>query len=430
MMSFFQLHPNIRIRIVTSFLTKAVGTMIFPFMAIYFAEKLGPGLAGILLLTTIVAQIVTSFYGGYLADRYGRKVVMVYAQIVLVCSFSLMCLANSPLLDSAWLTFAMMLLQSACNGMMNPAADAMLIDVSTKENRTFMYSISYWSNNLSIAIGALFGGLFFASHRFALFVLLTVISLLALLLLVLFVQDTYQAQTAVGRAKNEVGILRGVWQNYRAVMADRRFMLYSLGALLFISLEFQTPNYVAVRLQHEFIPQHLALFDWASVEMTGIKVLSMLQMENTVLVVCLSLLVTHFIRRYKDTTVLHSGIIMYTLGYSIISYSNTLWLIAAAMLVATIGELMQVPVRQSYLAEIVNDEARSSYMAVNGLVNQGAKALGALGISAGALLSSEAMTLILFVMGTAGLFITRSVIIGLKREQREKHLPVKPTLNA
>ncbi|RNB84662.1 MFS transporter [Brevibacillus fluminis] len=427
-MDFFQLHPNIRIRIVTSFLTRAVGTMIFPFMAIYFAEKLGKGLAGILLLVTIIAQILTSFYGGYLADRYGRKIVMVYAQVALVMSFAVMCLANSPLLDSAWLTFAMMLLQSICNGMINPAADAMLIDVSTKENRTFMYSISYWSTNLSIAIGALFGGLFFASHRFTLFLLLTMISLITLMLLVFFVQETYHRQPDLTPTTNQPGILRGVWQNYVSVMGDRRFLLYSLGGLLFIALEFQTPNYVAVRLQQEFIPQHLSLFDWGSIEMTGIKVLSMMQMENTILVVCLSLLVTHVIKKYKDTVVLYSGVIMYTIGYTIISYSNTLWLIAAAMLVATIGELMHVPVRQSYLAEIVKDEARSSYMAVNGLVNQGAKALGALGISAGAFLSSEMMTVLLLLMGIVGLLLTRSVIVSLKREKNEKLREMATTL--
>ena len=41
---------------------------------------------------------------------------------------------------------------------MNPATEAMLIDVSTPENRKVMYSINYWAINLSIAIGAIFGG--------------------------------------------------------------------------------------------------------------------------------------------------------------------------------------------------------------------------------------------------------------------------------
>lgn len=72
-MSLFELHPNIRIRIVTSFLTKLVGNMIFPFMAIYFSAKMGLALTGFLLSLTLLTQILLGFYGGYLADRWGRK---------------------------------------------------------------------------------------------------------------------------------------------------------------------------------------------------------------------------------------------------------------------------------------------------------------------------------------------------------------------
>ena len=140
-MGFFKLHLNIRIRIFTSFLNRAAGTMIFPFMAIYFSERLGQGLAGILLQITLAAQVVMSVYGGYLSDRRGRKVIMISSLSIQFIALLVMTLANSSLLDSAWLTFAMMLVQSACNGMMSPAVDAMLIDVSTKEDRSFMYAI-------------------------------------------------------------------------------------------------------------------------------------------------------------------------------------------------------------------------------------------------------------------------------------------------
>ncbi|MEB2495081.1 MFS transporter, partial [Peribacillus frigoritolerans] len=49
-MGFWSMHRNIKIRIITSFLTRTVSTMIFPFMAIYFSVKLGSAIAGALLL--------------------------------------------------------------------------------------------------------------------------------------------------------------------------------------------------------------------------------------------------------------------------------------------------------------------------------------------------------------------------------------------
>ncbi|GAY75225.1 multidrug resistance protein B [Sporolactobacillus inulinus] len=132
---FKTLHPNIKIRLLTSFLSRFVGNMVFPFMAIYFASEFGTARTGLLLLINVFASIVTSFWGGFFSDRLGRKRVMVLAQLIQIIAFSLMTAANSPWLQSPVLTFLMMLVQSVSNGFMNPAAEAMLIDVSTKEKK-------------------------------------------------------------------------------------------------------------------------------------------------------------------------------------------------------------------------------------------------------------------------------------------------------
>lgn len=70
---FKSLHPNIRIRIYTSFLSRVIGSMIFPFMAIYFTYQINATIAGILLMINIAVQFIAGLYGGYLADLVGRK---------------------------------------------------------------------------------------------------------------------------------------------------------------------------------------------------------------------------------------------------------------------------------------------------------------------------------------------------------------------
>lgn len=406
-MSFMQLHPNIRIRIVTSFLIRAVGTMIFPFMAIYFSDKLGQAVAGFLLFANICAQMLMGFYGGYLADRWGRKKVMVYGEIAQCIAFVLMALANSPLLDSPWLTFAMMLVQNASNGMIGPAADAMLIDVSTKENRTFMYSINYWAVNLSVAIGSVLGGILFATHRFELILGLTAVSLFALALTVFFMQETYKPSTFDNAPK--ASILKDVFTSYKQVMKDQRFILFSLSGLLIFSLEFQTANYIAVRLSHEFQTQMVRVGSLFSFELNGLKVFSLIQLENTLLIVCLSLFVSKLVRQANEARTMYTGGFLFVIGYSVISYSNSLVVIVAAMLLATIGELLHIPTRQAYLSQIVKDGARSSYMAVNGLFFQCARLTGTIGISVGAILPTMGMSILLLVIGLSGLLLLRHV---------------------
>lgn len=413
-MRFRDLHINIRIRIITSFITRIVGTMIFPFMAIYFSEKIGEVAAGILMLATVLTTVFTSFYGGYIADKIGRKRVIVASQAIQALAFAIMAIANSRWLDSAWVTFFMMLLHSVSTGLLNPAVDAMLIDVSTKENRKFVYSINYWATNLSIAIGALMGGLLFQSYRSHLFVAITAVSLVTLYFFHFFLQESYQgSREGIGE---KVNVLRELARNYRAVMEDRRFLQFCLAGLLLIGLEFQTANYVAVRLQKEFVPQIFTLSDFVSIEINGIRAFSIMQAENTILIVLTTMIISKWMRRFKDRYVLQTGVLLYTLGYASLGYSNTLWVLVAAMLVATIGELIMTPVSQTCLAEIVKDEARSSYMAVNGLAFHGARLLGAAGITVGALIPSWVMLCLFLAMGLTGLCLYRSVLADQKQE--------------
>ncbi|MFF0830569.1 MDR family MFS transporter [Brevibacillus sp. NPDC003359] len=416
-MSFSHLHPNIRIRIVTSFLTRLVGNMIFPFMAIYFSAKLGPAITGLLLVLAVCAQILMGFYGGYLADRWGRKKVMVYGQWIQCLGLFIMMAANSPWLDSALLTFAMMLVQNASNGMINPAADAMLIDVSTKENRTYMYGINYWSNNLSIALGSVVGGLLFATHRFELLLALTAISFFTLVIISLCLKESYQPKP-MNPVGTGTGILQDMVASYKLVMTDRRFILFSLSGMLIFAPEFQTPNYIAVRLAQEFTPQSFSLFDWFSVELTGIKIFSLIQLENTLLVVLFSLAVTKLIGHLKEAPALYISGLMYIAGYSLIMYSNSLIVILVAVLISTLGELIHAPIRQTYLAQIVKDDLRSSYMAVNGLVVPGARILGAVGITLGAVLPSYLMALLIFSLGIVGVILTSSVVLQMDSNER------------
>ncbi|MBY6036495.1 MFS transporter [Fictibacillus nanhaiensis] len=403
-MGFKELHRNIKIRIITSFLTRIVGTMIFPFMAIYFSLKFGQVLAGILLIVNVLISLFIGFYGGYIADRIGRKKIMVTAQGIQVAAIAVMAIANSPFLDSAWLTFLMMLVSSVSSGLMNPAAEAMLIDVSTPENRKFMYSLNYWSINLSIALGAIIGGLLFKSHRFELFLVLTAVSIFTWVLVTYWMTESFESKRAVITSEKR-NVLRDVIENYSSVMHDKTFMLYVLASICILSLEFQMHNYIGVRLDQEFDVRTLTFWNGFSFEMTGIRMLSWLSTENTVLVVLLTIWLTKQMKRFNDMKVFFVGLMFYTVGYAIVGISNSMSILMGAVLIYTIGELLYVPIRQSFLADIADDDKRSSYMAMNGLVFQVAKIAGSLGLTIGAFLPSWTMGSLYLMTGLLGMVL-------------------------
>lgn len=415
---FKDLHPNIKIRIITSFMTRVVGTMIFPFMAIYLSDKLGQALAGIILLINVFVSILVGFYGGYVADIIGRKKMMVIGQLITVIAFIFMTAANSPWYDSAWVTSFMMLIQSISSGLMNPAAEAMLIDVSTKENRKFMYSINYWAVNLSIALGSIVGGFLFKDHRFELFISITVVSIITLYLVMFVMKESYTRSAPISQKK--VNVFKDMAISYKTVMKDRVFLWFCLASTLLVAIEFQLGNYVSVRLEQEFNSQLISFGDLFTYHLDGLRIISWIRTLNTVLIVAGTLLVTRWMRRYSDHKVIYVGFWMYTVGYAVLGFSNSILILVVSIFIATIGELMYVPIKQSMMADIVNDEARSSYMAVQGLTFQVAKILGAAGITIGSFVPSWGMALSYLVSGMLGIYCFTKVTRPLNRADKKE----------
>ncbi|MFD1990580.1 MDR family MFS transporter [Paenibacillus nicotianae] len=412
-MEFLQLHRTIQLRILTTFITRLTGTMIFPFMAIYFAGYLGEGIAGVLLFSSLLVQLVAGLYGGYLADRWGRKKIMVWGEGMQCLAFLGMMLANSPYWQSAWFTFAMMIVHSLCNGLIIPASDAMLIDVSTPQTRTLMYSVNYWSINLAITFGALIGGALFSSHRMELFGLLTLTGLLIWLITIFLITETYvpQADTQQTKRWNILSSGKLIIRNYHQVWKDRLFIIFVLGNMLLLSTEFHLTQYIGVRLQKEFVPQTIGIWNNWQLELNGIKILSMIQIENTTGIVLLSLFLAGVIRRSKrQMSWMNIAVLIYITGFAVMAFSNTLWILIGAMLLATVGELIHVPIRQSLLAQIINDQSRSSYMAVNGMGTQGARGIAALGITLGVWIPSYGMSITIAIVGLIG-FLCISYVI-------------------
>lgn len=70
--------------------------MFLPFMAIYFAKYFGETLAGILVAVITVVGLVSSLYGGQLADKLGRKKIMLLSEVLRFVALFFLIFCNSP----------------------------------------------------------------------------------------------------------------------------------------------------------------------------------------------------------------------------------------------------------------------------------------------------------------------------------------------
>lgn len=361
----------------------------------------------------VFGAIIAGFYGGYLSDKYGRKKVMVIAEAFRTLSLLLMSIAASPRFEIPIVIFFMMTISTICGGISNPAVQAMIIDVSTSENRKFIYTVQYWSMNGAFSIGGLLGGFLFSSHRFELFLLVTGISCAYLLVLLFYMTETFSPDIEVHNKKRR-RVLTEMLINYKTVAKDSTFIIFTLATLLAMSIEFQARNYTAVRLAKEFPLQSYSMFNNWSLSVDGIRMFGIITAENSMLVVTLSFLITTIMKRFRDKFVLFVGILVNAVAFAILGISNLAWVLILAMVFATIGELMYWPVTQAFVAEIPPEKNRSSYMAVNALVVNGAVMLGSFSISLGAFLPSWIMGGAFLLTGVVSLLLFSIVLKSFK----------------
>ncbi|MEG9295645.1 MFS transporter [Mangrovibacillus sp. Mu-81] len=411
------IHPNIKLRLGMQFLGGLVSMAVIPFLAIYFAQKIGAAETGIILILIVISGVVGGFIGGHVSDKIGRRNIMIYSEIGVLVTYLFIAFCNSPWFDLPYVSAAFFLLNMFAGGMFQPAAQAMIIDVTDSESRKLVFTISYWLGNLATAIGGIMGAFLFKNYLFELFIGISGISLLSVLITIFFITETYtpeQISPEPSTAQPKSSPLEMV-QSYSAVLKDKLFMFYIVGAVFIFTLEQSLTNYIGIRLEKE-IPEQSATLLGMEFMLDGTKVLGFLKTENTLLVVLLSTVVLILFKKWKDHWNLVAGMFIFSVSFSALAFTSNIWFLFLLIFVGTIGELMYVPVKQAMIGDLAPSHARSTYMAFYSLTFYGAMIIASLLIIVGEWVSPVAMGGILLVFGLTGTalyyLITRSLEAG------------------
>ena len=399
------LHPNIRLRLGVGFVQRLLSVMLMPLLVIHLAGLYGAAVAGALTVCVAAAGIAANFLGGHLADVHGRRPVMVAGEFGATLTFALLALANSPWWSSGTATFGLFLLNTCCSQLATPAADAMMVDVSTPENRPLVYTINYWSINLAFTVGALLGGFLYDGHFLQLLTGAAVLCLLTTAVMWRWISETAPSTGAPG-ASGPAAMVRG----YLAVARDRVFLRQLAAAALIAAVEMQIGYYIAVRLVDEFPRQTLLDVGAVGLDVDGTAILGVLRAVNAALVVALILAAKTLLGRVGERTRLYGGITVFIVGYMIWAVSNSGPVLIAAAVLLTVGEIVSVPVRQALLADLIDPEARTKYMAAYALNARVGLLVAALCVTLGAFVPAVGMSLLYATAGVAALLLYRSLL--------------------
>ncbi|TDM12098.1 MDR family MFS transporter [Macrococcus lamae] len=396
-MKFSQFPSNVKLRIICGFFDHMASMSVMPFMVLYIADELGKVTSGILLSINVVFGLICGLCGGYFADRFSRKRLLVTGQLLFAILMILMTIFIHPAINMPWVVAFLYMLTAVSGAMIFPALEALIIDSTTEEMRKSVYVTSYWANNLATAFGTAIGGLFYKDHRVLLFALIVIIMLINTA-----VFQRYLIDPTVNKVRKvvEAHWIRDLLSSYYVALKDTRFVVFTMAAVFIFSSEFALTNYIGVRLHDEFKPVELF-----GIHVDGVRMMSLMLIENTVLVVTVTFLIAKITEKRNQVAVLLLGTLMYTSGYGLAHHLTTWYLLMLVVLMATIGELMQTPIISVFQAKLMPEDKRASYIAFSSLGYSGAGLVASSGLIVGTVLNSMMMSIYVITLGLIGMLL-------------------------
>lgn len=360
---------NLKIRLFGEGMINVLFWMFFPFMAIYFSNSFGKGAAGLLLVLSQVFGVLANLIGGYCADQFGRKRMMLIAAIGQGFTFVLFAYANSPWLVSPVLTFISFSILGVFGSLYWPASHAMIADVVEEKDRNTVFAVFYTALNISVVVGPILGGIFFFQHRFALLVTAAIVSFALSILIALFIRETVPEKMEKSLVKDEstkwYGFLWQQLQDYRVIARDKVFLLFIIAGILvaqtFMQLDLLIAVYLSESVQEQTVSQ---LFD---IRANGNEIFSWLIAENGLLVALLTVYMTSKMSRFYERNVFIASCVIYAISMVMFGYTTHVWLLVLAMFVFTMGELMVVGIQEGFVSRLAPEHMRGQYFAAASL---------------------------------------------------------------
>lgn len=335
------------------------GSFVLPFLALYLTGKgIGVGQVSLVLGAMATGGLFGPIVSGYLADAIGRRNTIVVA--LLTGALSMVGLYHCETFTQF---IAVAVVHGFCSFLYHPAASALLTDLVRPDQRVLAFALMRLAVNAGFAAGPAVAGLLFSRAPMLIFYgdafTTLVFALLALVWL------PHGLRTVAGRITS----LAIIWQSWREALGDMRrnrpFVIL-IGASLLMEIAFvQTFNVLSLTITGRGL----------SPAQYGV-----VMALNGALIMIFELPLNQWARRFDLRRVLVLGFTLIGLGCASFGLMHTQGGFFAAMLLFTLGEMLAMPISQSYTSMLAPEQYRGRYFGIRGIVWAMAATIGSVGV--------------------------------------------------
>jgi len=339
-------YPNpFKVLILASFIDMLGGFLLMPFFAIYITSRFGVGMTQVGFLFTIFSagNIFGGMIGGALADKYGRRSMLLIGLMVSGVGNILM-----GLIDNLRVFFILAAILGIMGNFGGPARQAMVVDLLPSEKQAEGFGLMRIAMNLAATAGPILGG-FLATQSYMLLFIFDALSSLITAVIVFAVIPETKPEKPEGKPEESV---MSTIAGYKTVLKDGVYMLFLSVSAIMVIVYMQMNSTLSVFLRdvHGFPLQSFGLL------------LSM----NALMVVLFQFWITKKISKYAPMKVISIGALFYVVGFGMYGFISAVYLFFIAMIIITIGEMIVTPIQQTAVATFAPEDKRGRYMAVFG----------------------------------------------------------------
>jgi MFS family permease len=324
-------------------LINAAGSgLVFPFFTLYVRQRFGIPMVTIGAAMSVMAGagLASGAVGGALADRFGRKKLMIGG-----LTLGATALFSMGLVDSVGAFVGVAIFMNLTSPVFGPASQAMISDLVEPGKRARAYGLIRVAFNLGVAIGPAIGGFLAERSYFILFASDAITSLIFAGVILFFIAETRPEVRQGDRAAPHAG--------YGPLLRDTPFVLFCLVSVAVTAVYAQMNSTWPV-----FMKENYGILE---------RQYGLMMSLSAAMVVLFQFPITGFTERYGRATMLAWGTALYAIGFGLVGFVSTAPLFTLALAIWTVGEMVHVPVSQAYVADVAPEDMRGRYMGAAGL---------------------------------------------------------------